>query len=194
MRQGCEQVVERSTVGFQVMPVQALQPWNVCQATAPSARARRCGVAGRRDDANDRCRTLSPRGWTVYVLCQHRSIAHGSHSVIARSAAGKEVLVVSGAPGETALTPEDVACGLQIAAGYEHAVAGDPVSDDPAYVRFVNAWGLCLRRDPYGAGLRCTRHRGHGGTRCVADGTQQVQAVWSAQEPFPEIQSDLTGP
>jgi hypothetical protein len=102
------------------------------------------------------------------------------------------MLVVGSSPEKAPLTPEDVACGPQIAASYDHTVAGDPVSEDPAYMRFVNAWSLCLRRDPYGVGLRCTRHQGHGGTHCVADGTQQVQAVWSVQEPFPELQSDLS--
>ncbi|WP_146149587.1 hypothetical protein [Kineococcus rhizosphaerae] len=86
-----------------------------------------------------------------------------------------------------------MARGLQIAAGYDHAAAGDPVSDDPSYMRFVNAWGLCLRRDPYGAGLRCTRHRGHGGPRCVAEGALKVQAVWPVQEAFPERYSDFSG-
>ena len=80
------------------------------------------------------------------------------------------------------LTREEVERALQVATRYDYAAAGDPVSLDPVYVRFVDSRGLCLRRDPYGAGLRCTRHRGHGGTRCVAEGTYEVQAVWPSQE------------
>jgi len=83
-------------------------------------------------------------------------------------------------PGQ--LTAEEQCRGLQVAAGYDYAAAGDLVSGDPAYRRFVDSRGLCLRRDPYGADLRCTRQRGHGGARCVAEGTHEVQAVWSSQE------------
>lgn len=102
-------------------------------------------------------------------------------------------MIITSSDQAESLTLEEVARGLQIAAGYDHVAAGDPVSDDPSYVRFVNAWGLCLRRDPYGAGLRCTRHRGHGGPRCVADGTLEVQAVWPAQETSPERRSNFSG-
>ena len=72
--------------------------------------------------------------------------------------------------------------GSQVATAYDHAEVGQEVINDPAYLRFVQAVGICMRYEPGGTGRRCTRHRGHDPKHHVVEGTRHVQAVWSEQE------------
>jgi hypothetical protein len=94
-----------------------------------------------------------------------------------RDGGASELLRVPRAPGAPL-----VHLGSQVATAYDRAEVGQEVINDPAYLRFIQAVGICMRYEPGGTGRRCTRHRGHDPRFHVVEGTRHVQALWSEQE------------